>query len=70
MACLGFAQVQQTPDLNGYITSITSSTDFAVNGAHVICVAKTHYHVDGGLMQTQWITGPYIGQSVKVTRLP
>jgi Domain of unknown function (DUF5666) len=66
MGSLGFAQVQQTPDLDGYITSITSSTDFAVNGNHVICLAKTHYHVDGCLMQTQWISGPYIGQRVKV----
>jgi hypothetical protein len=58
--------VDQIPAIDGYITGITSSTDFAVNGAHVVCVAKTHYHVDGGRMQTQWTSGPYIGQPVKV----
>jgi hypothetical protein len=44
MSSLGFAQAQETPpDLDGYVTSVTSETHFAVDGIHVSCVAKTRY---------------------------
>jgi hypothetical protein len=39
MSSFGFAQAQETPpDLDGYVTSVTSTSDFAVDGIHVVCV--------------------------------
>jgi hypothetical protein len=44
MSPFGFGQAQQTPpDIDGYVTSVTSTNDFAVDGNHVVCDAKTHY---------------------------
>jgi hypothetical protein len=41
ITCFGFAQAQETPpDLDGYVTSVTSTTDFAVDGVHVVCVLR------------------------------
>jgi hypothetical protein len=69
MSSLGFAQAQETPpDLDGYVTSVTSITDFAVDGIRVSCVAKTRYRTAGGPTGTEipWTTGPYIGQPLKL----
>jgi hypothetical protein len=69
MSSLGFAQAQETPpDLDGYVTSVTSKTDFAVDGIRVSCVAKTRYRTASGPTGTEipWTTGPYIGQPLKL----
>jgi hypothetical protein len=69
MCSLGSAQAQETPpDLNGYVTSVTAKTDFAVDGIHVVCVAKTRYGTTAGSggAEIPWTTGPYIGQPLKV----
>jgi hypothetical protein len=69
MSSLGFAQAQETPpDLDGYVTSVTSKTDFAVDGIHVSCVAKTRYPTINDQRSTEipWTNGPYIGQPLKV----
>jgi hypothetical protein len=50
------------------VTSVTSTTDFAVDGVHVVCVAKTRYRTGNGPNSavTPWANGPYIGQPLKV----
>ena len=68
MSCCGFALGQETPpDLDGYVTSVTSSSDFAVDGTHVVCVAKTRYRgINGVSQEIPWTHGPYLGQPLKV----
>jgi hypothetical protein len=69
ISSLGIAQAQETPpDLDGYVTTVTSKTDFAVDGIHVVCVAKTRYRTANGTSGTEipWTTGPYIGQPLKL----
>jgi len=69
MSCFGFAQAQETPpDLDGYVTSVTSTTDFAVDGTHVVCGAKTRYRAANDLTgpEIPWTNGPYIGQPLRV----
>jgi hypothetical protein len=69
VSSLGFAQAQETPpNLDGYVTSVTSKTDFAVDGIHVSCVAKTRYPTVNDERSTEipWTNGPYIGQPLKV----
>jgi hypothetical protein len=69
MSSLGFVQAQETPpNLDGYVTSVTSKTDFAVDGIQVSCVAKTRYPTVNDERGTEipWTQGPYIGQPLKV----
>ena len=68
MSFFGFALGQETPpDLDGFVTSVTSATDFAVDGTHVVCGAKTRYHgVNGVSQEIPWTNGPYLGQPLKV----
>jgi hypothetical protein len=69
MCSLGSAQAQETPpDLDGFVTGVTSKTDFAVDGIHVSCVAKTRYPNINDQRSTEipWTIGPYIGQPLKV----
>jgi hypothetical protein len=69
MSSLGFAQAPETPpDLDGYVTSVTSKIDFAVDGILVSCVAKTRYPNVNDTRGTEipWTDGPYIGQPLKI----
>jgi hypothetical protein len=69
MSSLGFARAQETPpDLDGYVTSVTAKTDFAVDGIHIICGAKTRYRIgnDVGSTSIPWTNAPYIGQPLKL----
>jgi hypothetical protein len=69
MSCFGFGQAQEAPpDIDGYVTSVSSTSDFAVEGTHVVCDAKTHYRIGNGQSTTTipWSNGPYLGQPLKV----
>jgi hypothetical protein len=68
LTSFGLAPAQEaTPDLDGYVTSVASATDFAVDGVHVVCVAKTRFRAGNGLSSTAipWTNGPYVGQPLK-----
>jgi hypothetical protein len=69
MSSFAFGQAQETPpDIDGYVTSVSSTSDFAVDGTHVVCDAKTHYRIGNGQSSATipWANGPYLGQSLKV----
>jgi hypothetical protein len=69
ICCFGYGQAQETPpDIDGYVTSVTSTNDFAVDGTHVVCDAKTHYRTGNGKSSATipWSNGPYLGQPLKV----
>ena len=56
------------PALDGYVTSVTAKTDFAFDGIHVVCGAKTRYRIGNDLGSTSipWTNGLYIGQPLKL----
>jgi len=62
-------QQDQTPIVEGYVTRVTSLSDFDVNGLHVIPGKKTTYHAENN--DPHWahvVTDPpYFGQAVSVS---
>jgi hypothetical protein len=67
--CVGLAQAPTFPPaVEGYVTSVSSATDFSVEGFRVVCVAKTKFvrGTDVGSTNLPWNDGPYIGQALSV----
>jgi len=58
----------QTPIVEGYVTRVTSLSDFDVNGLHVLPGKKTTYHAENNVHQTHVVSdAPYLGQAVAVS---